>query len=77
VSLPVIEYFQKLPVEFARNTRNPEVVHDEKPSPCEPFKQRGQALRLSRKIVLDILAAIPYFFADAIRVVDSTDPGPA
>ena len=39
--------------------------------------QIRQALRLPRKIVLDILAATPYFFADANRVVDSTDPGPA
>ena len=36
-----------------------------------------RALRLPRKIVLDIRAAIPYFFADANRVVDSTDPGSA
>ena len=43
LALPVIEYLQQLPVEFARDTRNPEIVHDEKRGPCQPLKQRGQA----------------------------------
>src|SRR5262245_54407619 len=43
VTLPIVEYFQELPVEFAGDARDAQIIDDEEWSPSDPFEQRGHA----------------------------------
>ena len=43
LTLPVIEDFQELALEFAGDVGDPQVVHDEQRGPGQPLEQRDHA----------------------------------